>query len=94
MRNTHPAAERAKAMPRYRCCFIDKDGEVIGVEIFDAAAAGDACARAEQLVTRVGYPAVEVRDHTEMIYRAEKQSKRRSRTRSKRPIHPHFTSEE
>ena len=66
-------------MPRYRCCFMGKDGEVIGVEIFDAVAESVACSRAEHLVARHGYAAVEVWDHTEMIYRAEKQSKRRKR---------------
>jgi hypothetical protein len=31
-------------------------------------------ARAEQIVARVGYPAVEVWDHTGMIYRAKNRS--------------------
>jgi hypothetical protein len=73
---------------------MDKDGEVVGVEMFDDAAESVAFARADQLVARHSYPAVEVWDHTEMIYRAERQSKRRSRTRSKHPIHPRFTSDE
>jgi hypothetical protein len=58
-------------MMRYRCCFVGNDGEVIGVEIFDAAAESVACARAEQLVARDGYAAVVVWDHTQMICRAE-----------------------
>ena len=69
-------------MPRYRCCFVGKRGEVLGVEMFDALADSDACARAEELVARVGYPAVEVWSQGEMIYRAEK------RSRQKRPIDP------
>ena len=57
-------------MPRYRCCFVGKRGEVLGVEMFDARADSDACARAEELVARVGYHAVEVWSQDEMIYRA------------------------
>jgi hypothetical protein len=70
-------------MPRYRCCFMGKDGEVIGVELFEAAKDRIACTRADELVARVGYAAVEVWDHTGMIYRAEKHSGRR-----KRPTNP------
>ena len=71
-------------MPKYRFCFMGKDGKVIGVEMFDAAESA-ARARADQLVARHGYPAVEVWDHTSIIYRAEKPSKR------ERPIDPRLT---
>jgi hypothetical protein len=64
-------------MPRYRCCFVGKHGEVIGVELFEAADDRGACARAEELVARVGYHAVEVWSHAEMIYCAEKRSRRK-----------------
>jgi hypothetical protein len=62
---------------------MGKDGEVIGVELFEAAKDRIACTRADELVARVGYAAVEVWDHTGMIYRAEKHSGRR-----KRPTNP------
>jgi RNA-binding protein YhbY len=63
-------------MPRYRCCFMGEAGEVVGVEMFEANDEGFARARAEQIVARVGYAAVEVWDHTGMIYRAERRSSR------------------
>ncbi len=72
-------------MPRYRCCFMGEDGEVVGVELFSAVDDSVACARADQVVARVGYPAVEVWDHTVMIYRAERRPGRPPRTRSKPP---------
>ena len=62
-------------MPRYRCCFMGEAGEVVGVELFDADDESFARARADQVVARVGYPAVEVWDHTGMIYRAEREPK-------------------
>ena len=70
-------------MPRYRCCFMGDDGEVIGVEMFNANDESIARARAEEIVARHDYPAVEVWDHTAMIYRAERRSRSRSRARSK-----------
>lgn len=69
-------------MPRYRCCFMGEHGEVIGVEMFDATDDSVARARAEQIVARVGYRAVEVWDYTVMIYRAERQPKHRPTTGS------------
>ena len=60
---------------------MGEDGEVVGVEMFDAADDSVARARAEQVAARVGYPAVEVWDHTGMIYRAERQSKHQPPTR-------------
>jgi hypothetical protein len=72
-------------MPRYRCCFMGEAGEVVGVEVFSAADDSVACARADQVVARVGYPAVEVWDHTVMIYRAERRPKRQPRAGPKRP---------
>ena len=50
-----------------------------GVELFEAAEDSVACARADQIVARVGYPAVEVWSHAEMIYRAQKPSGGRTR---------------
>jgi len=72
-------------MPRYRCCFMGEAGEVVGVEMFVADDESVARARAEQIVARVGYPAVEVWDHTGMIYRAERRSSRQTETTSKGP---------
>ena len=69
-------------MPRYRCCFMGEQSEVIGVETFDATDDSVARARADQLVARVGYRAVEGWDYTVMIYRAERQSKYRPATGS------------
>jgi len=60
-------------------------GEVVGVELFVAEDESVARARAEQIVARVGYPAVEVWDHTGMIYRAERRPKRETETPSKGP---------
>lgn len=72
-------------MPRYRCCFMGEAGEVVGVEMFAADDESVARARADQIVARVGYPAVEVWDHTGMIYRAERRSKHETATPSKGP---------
>jgi hypothetical protein len=72
-------------MPRYRCCFMGEAGEVVGVEMFVANDESYARARADQIVDRVGYPAVEVWDHTGMIYRAERRSKHETETPSKGP---------
>jgi RNA-binding protein YhbY len=60
-------------------------GEVVGVEMFVADDESVARARADQIVARVGYPAVEVWDHTGMIYRAERQWSRETETTSKGP---------
>ena len=73
-------------MPRYRCCFMDEAGELVGVEIFDGPDQGFARERADQVVARVGYPAVEVWDHTGMIYRTERPPERRCAPRVK-PAH-------
>jgi RNA-binding protein YhbY len=72
-------------MPRYRCCFLNEAGEVVGVEMFADDDESYARARADQIVARVGYPAVEVWDHTGMIYRAERQSSRETEAPSKGP---------
>lgn len=72
-------------MPRYRCCFMGEAGEVVGVEMFVADDESVARARADQIVARVGYPAVEVWDHTGMIYRAERRWSRETETTSKGP---------
>ena len=37
-------------MPRYRYCFIGEDGNVIGVEMFNATDDGVARAGAEQMI--------------------------------------------
>ena len=75
-------------MPRYRYCFIGEDGKVIGVEIFNAIDDGGAGAGAEQMVARVDCPAVDVWDHTAMIYRAERPLEHRSTTHPKQPVKP------
>ena len=72
-------------MPRYRCCFMGETGEVVGVELFEAPDESFARARAEQVVARVGYPAVEVWDHTGMIYRAERPPEHPRSPRGKPP---------
>ena len=61
------------------------DGEVIGVEMFNANDESIARARAEEIVARHDYPAVEVWDHTAMIYRAERRSRSRSRSKQSAP---------
>jgi hypothetical protein len=64
-------------MPRYRCCLMGEDGEVVGVEMFNAVDESVARARANELIARRLYPAIEVWDHTELIYRVEKQEAHR-----------------
>ena len=68
-------------MPRYRCCFMAEAGEVVGVEMFDAPDESYARERADHVVARVGYPAVEVWDHTGMIYRSERPPERAARVK-------------
>lgn len=69
-------------MPRYRCCFMGDDGEVIGVEMFNAVDESVARRRAHELIARHDYPAIEVWDHSEMLYRVEKKAPEPSTTRS------------